>query len=270
MNTLKLARDFSQLLKETLSPQELSEVIQLNQSVPIHLGCHSHDFCDPNQVMIEAMAMQNEEFEAENFEQGCAINRAWDLAKKAGFDASYVFFKVAGCVSIGSKRLDGDIRLLCTINNNDDELSPEDWAQLIDHVVSCYQSLEIDAEVFFRQDCVDYFTPEENLANNRKSTLEPVDPGTVSAEVAYELGAMGVVFSGIQPDQLDEATKRAKQKCLVVWGIEDVNQQALDDDIDVFTTEQAMMVLERLKQHHDAGTGVNWDVISSTIASVVD
>lgn len=269
MNILKLAKDFTQLLNDELPPELIVKINMLNATAPIPFGCHSHDFCDPNQVMIDAMAMQLVEFEAQDFEQGRAINQAWDLARKANFEPDNVIFLAAGCVSIGCKREDGDIRLLCTINNNDDELSSDALARLINHVVSCYQLVEVEAEVFLRQDCVDYITPEENLTCIGNSTMEPVNPGAVSAEVAYELGAMGVVFSEVRPEQIAEATHRAKQKCLLAWRIEDVNQQALDDDVEVFTIDQAMMVLERLKQYHDAGTGVNRDVISATIANVV-
>lgn len=90
MNILKLAKDFTQLMNDELSPELIAKVVELNQNKPIPFGCHSHDFCDPNQVMIDAMAMQNEEFDAQNFEQGCAINQAWDFAKKTKFDASHV------------------------------------------------------------------------------------------------------------------------------------------------------------------------------------
>ena len=67
-----------------------------------------------------------------------------------------------GCVTIGVQRSDGDIRLLTTINNNDDELSAEAFAQLIDHTVNVYQMLDIDAQVYLRQDSPDYFDPDEH------------------------------------------------------------------------------------------------------------
>lgn len=104
MNILKLAKDFTQLMNDELSPEQISKVVELNQSEPIPFTCHSHDFCDPNQVMIDAMAKQNEEFDAQNYEQGCAINQAWDFAKKAKFDAAHLIFLAAGCVTISSKR----------------------------------------------------------------------------------------------------------------------------------------------------------------------
>jgi hypothetical protein len=46
-----------------------------------------------------------------------------------------------------------------------------------------------------------------------------------------------------------------------------VYQQAEDDGVEL-NDEQAFWVLQRIKSDHDAGTGCNWDVISSLIGQV--
>lgn len=94
-----------------------------------------------------------------------------------------------------------------------------------------------------------------------------LEPQILSQEVAYELAAMSVKFSGFTAEQLEEAKKLATHKCLLIWGIEDVEQQADDDDIEI-SEDQAMMVLQKIKSDHDAGVGCNWDVVSSLISNI--
>lgn len=180
LNILKLAKDFATLLNDELSSENLAKVIALNAAETNTEICHSHDFCDPNQVMIDAMALQNVELDTQSEEQRVQMNLAWDIAKKARFDSSGITFLSVGCVTIGVQRSDGDIRLLTTINNNDDELSAEAFAQQIDQTVNVYQMLDIDAQVYLRQDSPDYFDPdvqavpkEEGKSRSVLSALEP-------------------------------------------------------------------------------------------------
>ena len=55
----ELAREFSRLLREQLTAQEVEQAQKLNAieatSNPDYECCHSHDFCDANMVMDEAV-----------------------------------------------------------------------------------------------------------------------------------------------------------------------------------------------------------------------
>jgi hypothetical protein len=49
--------------------------------------CHSHDFFDANQAMIDALGRFNQEFDPQDESQIALINEAWTLAKKQGFSS---------------------------------------------------------------------------------------------------------------------------------------------------------------------------------------
>lgn len=51
-----------------------------------------------------------------------------------------------------------------------------------------------------------------------------------------------------------------ERKISIIWQVDDVLAQD-----PTLTEEQACMVLERLKNKHDANIGINWDVITDTI-----
>lgn len=184
LNILKLAKDFATLLNDELSSESLAKVIALNAAETNTEICHSHDFCDPNQVMLDAMALQNVELDTQSEEQRVQMNLAWDIAKKARFDSSGITFLSVGCVTIGVQRSDGDIRLLTTINNNDDELSADAFAQQIDHTVNVYQMLDIDAQVYLKQDSPDYFDPDVQAVpkdeGKSRSVLSALEPTCIS------------------------------------------------------------------------------------------
>ena len=92
LNVLKLAKDFATLLSDELSSESLAKVIALNAAETNAEICHSHDYCDPNQVMLDAMALQNVELDTQSEEQRVQMNLAWDIAKKARFDPSGITF----------------------------------------------------------------------------------------------------------------------------------------------------------------------------------
>lgn len=50
----ELAKEFSRLLREVLTKNEFSKLVQLEKNSKEKTICHSHDFCDPNAVMLEA------------------------------------------------------------------------------------------------------------------------------------------------------------------------------------------------------------------------
>jgi hypothetical protein len=49
-----LARTFSELLKDYLSPEQMAEVIRLNHAETNKNVSHAHDYLDANEVMAEA------------------------------------------------------------------------------------------------------------------------------------------------------------------------------------------------------------------------
>lgn len=79
-----LAAEFCRVLNEWLTPDQIAEVNARNAAETDENICHSHDFCDANQAMLDAMAVFGLDFESTD-EQNTLINAAWDLAKAAGF-----------------------------------------------------------------------------------------------------------------------------------------------------------------------------------------
>ena len=62
-------------------------------------------------------------------------------------------------VTIGIQRLDGDIAVLATLNNNDEHMTPGEFQALVYRLASMLQSKvhpELCVEVFEREDVPDY------------------------------------------------------------------------------------------------------------------
>jgi hypothetical protein len=94
------------------------------------------------------------------------------------------------------------------------------------------------------------------------------EPKILDREVAYQLASMGVSLSGFSKDDLESAKSESLKTALLHWHVDDVYMQAENNELEI-SEEQALMVIERLKNNHDATVGVNWDVISSHIDDVV-
>ncbi len=78
----ELAAEFCKLMRAQLSADELADVVETNQLETDQSICHSHDYCDANQVMLDALAVFGLDFEPD----GCdLINKAWKLATASGF-----------------------------------------------------------------------------------------------------------------------------------------------------------------------------------------
>jgi hypothetical protein len=74
---------FARLLRESLTTAQFAEVIRRNAVETNPNICHSHDFCDANMVMADAMMEYGIEIDGDN-ENGCAFwNAAWDHAAVA-------------------------------------------------------------------------------------------------------------------------------------------------------------------------------------------
>jgi hypothetical protein len=70
-------------------PAKLQEIDSLNASEPDPNICHSHDFCDANVFMLEAvngfLGLEEDDYSSENEEQNELFNAAWAVAKDKGF-----------------------------------------------------------------------------------------------------------------------------------------------------------------------------------------
>jgi hypothetical protein len=86
MNASQLAKAFAEELNSTLTAEQMDEVNRLNAEEADKNICHSHDFCDANQVMIDVLG---EEFENSD-EQNKLISEAWEIAKNAEFSVSFI------------------------------------------------------------------------------------------------------------------------------------------------------------------------------------
>ena len=87
----RLANEFLRVLRRWLPRHKLEQIDVLNMLEPDKRICHSHDFCDSNQAMIDALTALGLEFNGQDDAQHNLINRAWDLAKWAGFSINLKF-----------------------------------------------------------------------------------------------------------------------------------------------------------------------------------
>jgi len=82
-----LASRFCRILNEWLTTDEIAEINSRNQGEYAGRGlCATHDFCDPNQAMLDAMEELGIELDVQDEKQIQLIDEAWSLAKAAGFD----------------------------------------------------------------------------------------------------------------------------------------------------------------------------------------
>lgn len=77
----KIAVKFCENIGAWLDDEQIAEVNRRNASEANPNICHSHDFCDANQAMIDAVG---EEFYNSD-PQNANINEAWMMAKSWGF-----------------------------------------------------------------------------------------------------------------------------------------------------------------------------------------
>lgn len=84
----ELARTFSAIIRKWLSQAELLNVIYLNGTAEYANCCATHNYCDPNQAMIDALEQFGVYgFDANDEELTALINEAWSLARKRNFNA---------------------------------------------------------------------------------------------------------------------------------------------------------------------------------------
>lgn len=75
-----LSWKFSELLRDLLGSDKIREIVRLNRAETVKGVCHTHDFCDANQVMLDAL-------EALKFpiDDNGLINEAWSDANHNRF-----------------------------------------------------------------------------------------------------------------------------------------------------------------------------------------
>jgi hypothetical protein len=83
----KLATRFSRLLREELGTEAMRQVVERNRSEKNPDVCHSHDFCDPNMTMHDAIMAEvdNVLFDGGAETVSGLWGKAWNLAKKSEF-----------------------------------------------------------------------------------------------------------------------------------------------------------------------------------------
>lgn len=87
-----LSEIFKDIIQEWLTEEQLRKIDAKNRTHEYKRGnlCASHEFCDPNQAMIDAVESLGFEFDTQDEEQGVAIDRAWSLTKEIGFSKTEV------------------------------------------------------------------------------------------------------------------------------------------------------------------------------------
>lgn len=84
-SSVDLARTFSDKINEWLDAGTVAEVNRRNV-LPEYAGCcATHDFCDPNQAIVESLESYGLEF---NHDMIGLINDAWDKAQQVDFVAA--------------------------------------------------------------------------------------------------------------------------------------------------------------------------------------
>jgi hypothetical protein len=92
----QLAVEFAKVLRSWLPADEMAKVIILNQNETDKGVCHSHDFCDANTAMLEAVGNLTDlsTDDTDELSPACVwllgdgldtVNSAWDIAKASGF-----------------------------------------------------------------------------------------------------------------------------------------------------------------------------------------
>jgi len=79
----QIASSFAAILRDWLTPEEFEEMRQRNQAEPNASICHSHDFCDANMAMDEAMRLNGQEVDlGGDRENWSTWNAAWAIASQ--------------------------------------------------------------------------------------------------------------------------------------------------------------------------------------------
>jgi hypothetical protein len=87
LQAVKLAQEFSRRLLAAIGPDALAAVVADNAGCTIEGVCHTHDYCDANQVMIDSLPAVGQSYDGSDSEQWGLIDTAWEIARATDFDA---------------------------------------------------------------------------------------------------------------------------------------------------------------------------------------
>lgn len=85
---IELAAEFSRHLRAYLTMDQMAECIARNALETRADVCHSHDHCDANQFMLDALESLGIEYDSSSQTQADLTNAAWDHAKATRFSIS--------------------------------------------------------------------------------------------------------------------------------------------------------------------------------------
>lgn len=77
-----LADEFSVMIRGYMTSEQIREAIRRNEMDEYVHRCATHDFCDPNQAMIDAMSVLGYDY---NDLDARIVNQAWDIARDRKF-----------------------------------------------------------------------------------------------------------------------------------------------------------------------------------------
>ncbi len=80
-----LAFQFSKELFDYIGIDNMVEMNRKNTAEVGDLICHSHDYCDANQAMLDAMEKLNIEYDPNSKYQTDMLNDVWQIAKRYDF-----------------------------------------------------------------------------------------------------------------------------------------------------------------------------------------
>ncbi|MES2242112.1 MAG: hypothetical protein V4639_04490 [Pseudomonadota bacterium] len=115
-----LANQFCQLLRSTLTPEQMEQVVLRNQTQTHPSVCHSGDFCDSNMVLHEVFMRYGMDVADEGGAEkwGRLWDAAWTLAKTRGF----AMFKQGDIVKILEEFQDpGDDTLTWVVQDDEEK-----------------------------------------------------------------------------------------------------------------------------------------------------
>jgi hypothetical protein len=84
-----LANEFGAALRSLLTAEEMADVVERNAREASPRICHSHDFCDANELLLEVFHSHGMDVADEGGldRWGKLWDDAWNLAKERGFPA---------------------------------------------------------------------------------------------------------------------------------------------------------------------------------------
>lgn len=85
-NARALAHEFSRILRDWLTEEEIEQVIERNAEVDDPAVCASHDFCDANMAMYEAFEnIMGHPIDPQKKADASVWDKAWNMAKASDF-----------------------------------------------------------------------------------------------------------------------------------------------------------------------------------------